>query len=57
MFNFAELIEKEYFKILIDTEYEWIYYLILSFNSTKVDQFLSMIEKYSTLIKEDVIFY
>jgi hypothetical protein len=53
-FNFSELIEKEFFKVLQNSKYEWIYYLILSFNSSKVDQFLAMLDKFSTQIKSDV---
>ena len=55
MFNFAELIEKDFFKILQGSRYEWIYYLILSFNSAKVDQFLSMLSQYSSSINQDSI--
>lgn len=55
MFNFAELIEKDFFKLLAKSQYEWIYYLILSFNSAKVDQFIEMINKYSTAIKNDTV--
>lgn len=54
MFNFAELIEKDFFKILINSDYEWIYHLILSFNSAKVDQFNSMLERYKQFITKDV---
>lgn len=53
-FNFPELIEKDFFKILQGSEYEWIYYLIYSFNSAKVDQFSSMLDKYASQIKNDV---
>ena len=53
MFNFAELIEKPFFKLLSKSQYEWIYYLILSFNSAKVDQFLNMMKTYSTQISQD----
>jgi 26S proteasome regulatory subunit N9 len=57
MFNFAELIDKDFFKILLDSDkYSWIYYLILSFNSAKVEQFTSMMERYSNQIKQDVIY-
>ena len=55
MFNFAELIEKDFFKVLANSNYEWIYSLILSFNSAKVDQFLNMIEKYATSIQQDKV--
>ena len=50
MFNFAELIEKDFFKLMHGTEYEWIYNLILSFNSAKVDQFLQMMKTYQSQI-------
>ena len=46
MFNFSELIEKEYFKVLIDSKYEWIYNLIRSLSSGKVDQFMNMVANY-----------
>ena len=45
LYNFAELIEKDFFKLMHGTQYEWIYNLILSFNSAKVDQFLSMVNQ------------
>ena len=47
MFNFAELIEKEFLKVLFETEFKWIFDLIICFNSANVQQFLSMMEKYS----------
>jgi len=53
MFNLAELIEKDFFKILSNSQYEWIYYLILSFNSSKVDQFLEMYDKYQNKIRSE----
>ena len=55
MFNFAELIEKDFFKLMLGTQYDWIYNLILSFNSAKVDQFLSMINTYSTQINGNAV--
>ena len=55
MFNFAELIEKDFFKLLAKSNYEWIYYLILSFNSAKVDQFLEMMNKYADNINRDKV--
>ena len=55
MFNFAELIEKDFFKLLAKSNYEWIYYLILSFNSAKVDQFTEMMNKYAQAIKSDPV--
>jgi hypothetical protein len=54
MFNFAELMEKEFFGLLINSQYEFIYYLILCFNSAKVDQFLKMMDTYKSLIHSDV---
>ena len=56
MFNFAELIEKDFFKLMHGTEYEWIYNLILSFNSAKVDQFLQMMKTYqSQILGNDIL--
>ncbi len=56
MFNFAELIDKEFFKILADShKYSWIHHLILTFNSANVGQFTSMMETYSYQISQDVI--
>lgn len=52
MFNLAELIEKDFFKVLANTDYEWIYSLILSFNSANVDQYLNMMNKYADRIKQ-----
>ena len=54
MFNFSELIEKNFFKSLVGSQYEWIYHLSLSFNSSKVDQFLAMLNEYENHIKNDV---
>lgn len=48
MFNFSELIEKEYFKILINSQYEWVYNLIKSLSTGKVDQFVNMLNNYKT---------
>lgn len=50
LFNFAELIEKDYFKSLQNSQYDWIYNLTLCFNSCKVDQFIKMMEQYKTQI-------
>ena len=55
MFNFAELMEKDFFKLLLNSPFEFIYYLILCFNSAKVDQFIDMMDKYKNNIKNDVI--
>ena len=55
LYNFAELIEKDFFKLMHGTKYEWISNLILSFNSAKVDQFLSMMEQNDKNIKENPI--
>jgi 26S proteasome regulatory subunit N9 len=55
MFNFAELIEKDFFKLLAKSQYEWIYYLIISFNSAKVDQFLNMMNVYAVHISNDKV--
>lgn len=48
MFNFSELIEKEYFKVLINSQYEWVYNLIKSLCTAKVDQFVNMMANYKT---------
>lgn len=45
LYNFEELIEKDFFKLMKGSKYDWISNLILSFNSAKVDQFLSMIDQ------------
>ena len=55
MFNFAELMEKDFFKLLLGSPFEFIYYLILCFNSAKVDQFVHMMDNYATNIKSDPI--
>jgi 26S proteasome regulatory subunit N9 len=55
MFNFAELIEKDFFKLMKDSKYEWLYNLILYFNSSKVDQFLAGMEKYKNEINNNKI--
>ena len=55
LYNFAELIEKDFFKLMQGTKYEWISNLILSFNSAKVDQFESMISQNKKLIEENPI--
>ena len=55
LYNFAELIEKDFFKLMHGTKYEWISNLILSFNSAKVDQFLSMMEQNKKKIEENPI--
>ena len=55
LYNFAELIEKDFFKLMQGTKYDWISNLILSFNSAKVDQFLSMMEQNKKQIDENPI--
>jgi 26S proteasome regulatory subunit N9 len=55
LYNFAELIEKDFFKLMHGTKYEWISNLILSFNSAKVDQFLTMMEQNKKDILENPI--
>ena len=55
LYNFAELIEKDFFKLMHGTKYEWISNLILSFNSAKVDQFLTMMEQNKKDIMENPI--
>ena len=55
LYNFEELIEKDFFKLMQGSKYDWISNLILSFNSAKVDQFLSMLEKNKKNIEENPI--
>ena len=55
LYNFAELIEKDFFKLMHGTQYEWISNLILSFNSAKVDQFLSMVDQNKNKIMDNPI--
>ena len=55
LYNFEELIEKDFFKLMKGSKYDWISNLILSFNSAKVDQFLSMIEQNKKTIEENEI--
>ena len=54
-FNFAELMEKDFFKLLLNSQFEFNYYLILCFNSAIKDQFIGIMEKYRHNIKNDVI--
>ena len=55
LYNFEELIEKDFFKLMQGSKYDWISNLILSFNSAKVDQFLSMLEQNKKNIEENLI--
>ena len=55
LYNFEELIEKDFFKLMKGSKYDWISNLILSFNSAKVDQFLSMVEQNKKNIEENDI--
>ena len=55
LYNFEELIEKDFFKLIQGSKYDWISNLILSFNSAKVDQFLSMLEQNKKNIEENPI--
>jgi len=55
LYNFEELIEKDFFKLMQGSKYDWISNLILSFNSAKVDQFLSMLEQNKKNIEQNVI--
>ena len=55
LYNFEELIERDFFKLMKGSKYDWISNLILSFNSAKVDQFLSMLEQNKKNIKENEI--
>ena len=54
-YNFEELIEKDFFKLMKGSKYDWISNLILAFNSAKVDQFLSMIEQNKNNIEQNKI--
>jgi 26S proteasome regulatory subunit N9 len=53
MFNFAELTEKDFFKVLRDSNNHWIYELIISFNSARVDEFLKTMNKHADKILAD----
>ena len=55
LYYFEELIEKDFFKLMQGSKYDWISNLILSFNSAKVDQFLSMLEQNKKNIEENPI--
>ena len=55
LYNFEELIEKDFFKLMKGSKYDWISNLILSFNSSKVDQFLSMCEQNKKNIEDNPI--
>ena len=55
LYNFEELIEKDFFKLMRGSKYDWISNLILSFNSAKVDQFLSMVDQNKKNIEENEI--
>jgi 26S proteasome regulatory subunit N9 len=55
LYNFEELIEKDFFKLMKGSKYEWISNLILSFNSSNVDQFLTMKEQNKKNIEENPI--
>lgn len=55
MFNFAELIEKDFFKLMKDSNKDWIYNLILSFNSSNVNQFVNMLSTYQQQISQTIL--
>jgi 26S proteasome regulatory subunit N9 len=55
MFNTSEFIEKDFFKILSNSKYDWIFKLILSFNSAKVEQFEQMLNNYKDNINSEEI--
>ena len=55
MFNTSEFIEKDFFKIMSNSKYDWIFKLILSFNSAKVDQFEQMLNNYKDNINSEEI--
>lgn len=53
MYNFTELIDKDFFKVLIGSDYEWIFNIIISLNSGKVDHFTTVLLNYSTYIQNE----
>jgi 26S proteasome regulatory subunit N9 len=55
MFNFSELIEKEFFKVLINSQYEWVYNLIKSLSTGKVDQFVYMLNNYRAHFESEIV--
>jgi 26S proteasome regulatory subunit N9 len=55
MFNTSEFVEKDFFKVMGNSKYDWIYKLILSFNSAKVDQFEEMLKNYQDKIANEEI--
>lgn len=55
MFNTSEFVEKDFFKVMSNSKYDWIYKLILSFNSAKVDQFEEMLKIYHDNINGEEI--
>lgn len=50
MFNFSELVEKKYFKSLINSNYEWIYNIVRALSTGKVDQFYSVVKQHEAQI-------
>ena len=55
MFNTSEFVEKDFFKIMSNSKYDWVFKLILSFNSAKVDQFEQMLSNYKENINSEEI--
>ncbi len=55
MFNTSEFIEKDFFKIMSNSKYDWLYKLILSFNTAKVDQFEDMLKIFKENISNEEI--
>lgn len=55
MYNFTELVEKDFFKVLINSSYEWIYNIILSLNSGNVLQFQESIRNYHKEIQSEAV--
>jgi 26S proteasome regulatory subunit N9 len=57
MYNFTELVEKDFFKVLIGSSYEWIYNIILSLNSGNVLQFQESIRNYHKEIQSEAVLF
>ena len=55
MYNFTELVEKDFFKVLIGGDKEWIYHLVLSLDSGNVSQYYQLLDNYSSKINNDNI--
>lgn len=51
-FNFEELVQKDFFKLMSGTKFEWISNLILCFSKTNVQQFLNYLTENKKQIDE-----